>query len=143
MPSLSAARDSFAPLSTLISRVPAGVDVLYIRSFGLLPLTLLDEGRKEREGRGFPLPLHVVQPRELIFISNAAYVTQIAQTCPSYPFSPCSNPEREVLQLVDHEIMEGCSKLKHPWGLTRVEALQSSINFLSRHFNLTLPTEVF
>lgn len=37
----------------LIGRVPAGVDVLYIRSFGLLPLTRLDEGRKEREGRGF------------------------------------------------------------------------------------------
>lgn len=36
----------------LISRVPAGVDVLYNRSFGLLPLTLLDEGRKEREERG-------------------------------------------------------------------------------------------
>lgn len=104
----------------LISRVPAGVDVLYNRSFGLLPLILLDEGRKEREERGFSLPLHVVQPRELIFISNAAYVTQLLlRTCLAHPFSPCSNPEREMLQLVDHEIMEGCSKLSHPWGLNR------------------------
>lgn len=37
----------------LISRVSAGVDVLYVRSFGLLPLTPLDEGRAESEGKGF------------------------------------------------------------------------------------------
>lgn len=79
--------------SPLISRVPAGVDVLCIRSFGLLPLTLLDEGRKEREGRGFLLPLHVVQPRELIFVSNAAYVTRVfLRTCLAHPFNPCNNP---------------------------------------------------
>lgn len=100
------------------------MDVLYVPGFGLPPLTLLEEARREREETGFFLQIHVVQPRELIFIPNAAYVTHVLHCCEP-ALHTCLvlavTLRDKMLQLVNHEIMEGCSKLRHPRGLDRVE----------------------
>lgn len=78
---------------------------------------------QERKGgeRLFPPDTRGSAERTHIY-SNAAYVTHVLlRTCLAHLLSPCSNPERWVLQLVNPEIMEGCSKLRHPRGLDRVE----------------------
>lgn len=70
----------------LIGRVPAGVDVLYIRSFGLLPLTRLDEGRKEREGRGFFPPATRGSAKRIdIYFKCCLCHTRIAENLPCTP----------------------------------------------------------
>lgn len=70
----------------LISTVPAGLDVLYIRSFGLLPPTLLDEGRKERERRGFSPPATRGSAKRIdICFKCCLCHTRIAENLPCTP----------------------------------------------------------